>query len=242
MVIGEAARPDDWRLTALAALLEQTFPDPDSVLGLDRMRQFLAEKSGERVFKVLVAEDSLGRVVGGSVFSYVPRSNCGFSEYLVLEPPLRGRGLGREVFDRRREILDRLAQQHGYVRCRGLFIEVDNPERTPPELLAAERKSSLDAYERLRLFGHLGFRKVDVPYVQPPLGPGKQTVEYLDLLFGAWETGLGVLPVDWILQTLEPIWSAWAPAGAAGHLAQLRERIGSARLVSLDAIGGEAAE
>jgi GNAT superfamily N-acetyltransferase len=239
--LSAVARPDDPRLVALAALLERTFPDPDSVLGLDRIQQFLSQQ-GERIFNVLVAEGSDGRVQGGSVFSYVPRSNCGFSEYLVLEPEMRGRGVGRKLFDRRREILDGLAHQCGHVRCRGQFIEVDSPERTPPELLAAERESSLDAHERLRLFGHFGFLKVDVPYVQPPLGPGKQPVDYLDLLFAPWEIPMGVIPVEWIVQTLEPIWNAWTPEGAPGHLAHLRQRIGPARLVSLRPLTGEAAE
>jgi GNAT superfamily N-acetyltransferase len=239
--LSQVARPDDPRLAAFAALLERTFPDPDSVLGLDRIQQFLTEP-GARTFNVLVAEDGDSRVLGGSVFSYVARANCGFSEYLVLEPSLRGRGLGRQLFDGRRAILDGLARECGHVRCRGLFIEVDSPERTPPELLAAERESSLDAYERLRLFDHLGFSKVDVPYVQPPLGPGKQPVDYLDLLFAAWEPPMRVIPVDWILQTLEPIWTAWAPSSVEAHLARLRQRIGSARLVSLDPLSSEAAE
>ena len=229
-------RPDDARLAAFAALLMRTFSDPNSVLGLDRMQQFLAEDPAAtgRNFNVLVAEDS-GQLIGGSVFSYVPASNCGFSEYLVLDRAARGHGLGRKLFDQRSALLDRYANPHGHVRCRGLFIEVDSPERTPPEMLAAEQESSIDAVERLRIFGHLGFKRVDVAYVQPPLDADKQSVDYLDLLFvpSAWSLPMGVIPVEWILKTLEPIWTAWTPALAPQYLSEFHKRIGSARLVSL---------
>lgn len=220
-------------MAALSELLARTFADPNSVLGLDRMQEFLNQDpaSTGRVFNILVSEDASGRVIGGSVFSYVAASNCGFSEYLVLEPAARGQGLGRKLFDRRGAILDEHANRHGNIRCRGVFIEVDSPERTPPELLAAE---TMDATRRLRVFGHLGFKRVDVAYVQPPLGADKQAVDYLDLLFAPspWSLPMGVIPVDWILETVAPIWTAWTPL-ASQYLQEMRERIGSARLVSL---------
>jgi GNAT superfamily N-acetyltransferase len=204
---------------------------------MERMQEFLSSSaSGDRSFHVVVAEDpAQGRVVGGSIFSYVPRSNCGFSEYLVLEPSARGRGMGRALFDHRRDILNTCATRQHRLRCNGLFIEADNPVRTPPELLDAERESSIDVHQRLRIFGHLGFQRVEIDYVQPPLGAGKESVDYLDLLFAPMTVPPpGVVPVDWILDTLEPIWAAWAGAGTADvHLAQLREAIGAARLVGL---------
>jgi GNAT superfamily N-acetyltransferase len=207
---------------------------------LERIQQFLSDNSetSPRWFCVLVIEEG-DRVVGGSIFSYVPRTACGFSEYLVLEPESRGRGLGRKLFDRRKAILDARANGH----CRGLFIEVDSPERTPPEMLAADRETGLDEYERLRLFAHLGFQRVDVAYVQPPLGAGKQAVDYLDLLFASWQMPpWDVVPLEVVTQTIEPIWSAWAPAAAVGQLEQLRRSAGSARLLSLEPIGRSTTE
>jgi GNAT superfamily N-acetyltransferase len=239
-VLNEVTRPDDPRLVALSELLERTFSDPDSVLGLERIQQFLGEntESSPRWFCVLVLEER-DRVIGGSIFSYVPRSLCGFSEYLVVEPERRGQGLGRKLFDRRKAILDARAEGH----CRGLFIEVDSPERTPPEMLAAERETSIDVYQRLRLFAHLGFRRVDVGYVQPPLGAGKQAVEYLDLLFASWQIPpWGVVPLEVVTETVAPIWAAWTSDTSAGYLEKLRRSVGSARLLSLEPIGGSAAE
>ena len=223
--------PGDGDLRDLWALMNLTFPDPNSVLGLDRMQEFLTANRPEaaRRFCVLVATDPAraGAVVGGSIFSYVARSNCGFSEYIVVDRLSRGTGLGRLLFDARKVVLDSEARAHGFDGCRGLFIEVDNPERVPVDFAAIERETALDARERLRLFDHLGFRRVDVPYVQPPLAPDKQPIDYLDLLFAPWQTEatVPVIPTQCVLDTLVAIWSAWTPATAAEHLARLRQRI-----------------
>ena len=210
--------------------MERVFADPNTVLGLDRLSSFLSAdpRSAGRRFHVLVAIDSSDHVVGGSVFSYVPRSNCGFSEYILSDPAARGVGLGRQLFDRRKAILDADARELGQQRCRGLFIEADNPERTPEAFVAAERETALDARDRLGLFDHLGFLRVDVPYVQPPLAPGKQPIDYLDLLFAPWQPGAADqrrIPAAWIFDTVAPVWSAWSPATCGGHLASLRQNV-----------------
>ncbi|HEV7662779.1 MAG TPA: hypothetical protein VGQ62_04530, partial [Chloroflexota bacterium] len=181
--------PDDPRLAELSRLLESVFADPNTVLGLDRLQAFVRAdpSAARRRFSVLVAVDAArDTVIGGSVFSYVPKSNCGFSEYIVADSTRRGTGLGRRLFERRKALLDEQARAYGHPACGGLFIEADNPDRTPADLVDAERETALDPRERLRLFDHLGFRKVDVPYVQPPLGNGKQPIAYLDLLFASW--------------------------------------------------------
>jgi len=222
--------PDDPDLARLSALMDVTFADPNIVLGLDRMQEFLAANrpGAARRFCVLVANDPVrDGVLGGSVFSYVARSGCGFSEYIVVDRPARGMGLGRLLFDARKEVLDKEARRDGHGACYGLFIETDNPLRLPADLAAIERETAMEAWERLRLFDHLGFRRVDVAYVQPPLAPDKQPIDYLDLLFAPWrvDAPASAIPAQWVLDTLEPIWSAWAPTLAADHLARLRQRI-----------------
>src|SRR5207247_2130001 len=214
----EIVSPDDPDLKDLSALMDITFADPNTVLSLDRMQEFLAanQPGAPRRFCVLVASDPARDrpVVGGSVFSYVERSNCGFSEYLLADHAARGRGLGRQLFEGRKAMLDAEARRVGHAACNGVFIEVDDPERSPKAFVGAERETALDAWERRRLFDHLGFRHVPVPYVQPALGPGKRAIDYLDLLFATWQPeaiARGRIPNDWIFDTLEVIWSAWSP-------------------------------
>jgi len=225
--------------------MDVVFADPNTVLGRDRMQEFLAANrpGALRRFGILVATDPTwsDAVIGGAVFSYVVRSNCGFSEYIVVDRALRGRGIGRLLFDARRDVLDRAAQRHGHAACHGLFIEVDSPDRTPADLLAAERETALDASERLLMFDHLGFRRVAVPYVQPPLAADKHDIDYLDLLFAPWQAETRAteqIPTSWILDTLDAIWSAWAPESAAAHLDRLTKVIPADR-VALTALSAE---
>jgi GNAT superfamily N-acetyltransferase len=235
-LITEVADPADPRLAKLATLLNATFPDPNTVLGLDRIQEFLQANRADapRRFCVLVVQRN-SAVIGGTIFSYVARSRCGFSEYIVAEPAVRGRGLGRQLFNARKEVLDAEARRRHADQCRGLFIEVDNPDRTPSDFVEAERETSLDTRQRLQLFEHLGFRRVDAPYVQPPLAPGKQAIDYLDLLFAPWGgSDRWWIPSEWILDTVEAIWSAWAPGSVASHLARLRSALASPRVALLD--------
>jgi GNAT superfamily N-acetyltransferase len=222
--------PADPALRELATLLHATFPDPDTVLELDRMQAFLAEQPGQtgRQFCVVVAEEG-GVVLGGTVFSYVAASNCGFSEYLVVRTGRHGQGLGRRLVDARRALLADLAGQSGQPGCHGLFIEVDNPRRTPSDLQARERETAMDATARLQLFAHLGFLRVDIAYTQPPLGPGKLAVSYLDLLFAPWDERARdqrSVAADWIADMVCPIWTSWAPAHASRACAALRQKLG----------------
>jgi GNAT superfamily N-acetyltransferase len=230
----EVTDPADPDLAALARLLIDTFADPNIVLGLDRMQEFLTDNrpDGPRSFGVLVVidADQHDSVVGGCVFSHVARSNCGFSEYMVADRGLRGRGMGRRLFEARRLILDTEARRLGYPACRGVFIEVENPDRTPVNFAAAERETALEGWERLRIFDHMGFKRVDVPYVQPPLAEGKVPIDYLDLLFASWQPDTLAserIPATWVFDTVEAIWSAWTPSTAAAHLDTLKRRVRS---------------
>src|SRR5438105_4661912 len=140
--------------------MDAVFADPNTVLGLDRLQEFLAanQPDAARQFCVLVATDpdQADAVVAGCVFSHVVRSNCGFSEYLVAHSDARGQGLGRQLFEARKAALDAEARRHGHAACYGVFIEVDNPDRTPPILAAAERETALEGWQRVSLFEHLG--------------------------------------------------------------------------------------
>jgi GNAT superfamily N-acetyltransferase len=242
-VLKQIGNPDDQQLPEVHRLLAEILADPNTVLGLDRLREFLAANrpNAPRRFYVLVASDPSHRIVGATIFSYVVASNCGFSEYIVTSKDVRGSGIGRQLVDGRKVLLDTAAREHGLGKaCRGVFIEVDNPDRTPAELVAQERETALDAHERWRIFDHLGFRRLDLAYVQPPLGEGKVPVDYMDLMFLAWDEAArhaGRIPAAWILDTLQVIWSSWAPRAWATHHAILKTQLGAAEVASLPLFG-----
>ena len=232
----EVRDPNDPMVGRVAQLLLDVFGDPNTVLAEDRMREFLAHSGRERTFTILALLDADGQAsaAGACVFSYVPRSNCGFSEYLVVRRGERGRGLGRRLVDARTARLDAAAQAAGARACNGVFIEAENPERTPADVLRAERDTAGDPHERLRIFAHLGFSRVDLPYTQPSLGPGKTAVDYLDLLFAPCVAGLHEVPSAWVVETVGAIWRAWtADPSAAPHVSS--EHVPLVPLVSLQA-------
>ncbi len=231
VVVRRVHDSEDRRLAALSTLLQSTFADSNTVLELDRLQAFLAQPEGhrDRRFCVVVAEEG-GLVMGGTVFSYVPATNCGFSEYLVVLKQRRGEGIGRLLFDARRAALDELARSAGSLAATGVFIEADNPQRTPPDLQIRERETAMDAAARLRLFSRLGFLRVEMDYVQPPLGPGKLPVSYLDLLFCPWDERIrqtGQVPAESVSGTLCPVWESWAPDQARTTCETLRQRLGA---------------
>jgi GNAT superfamily N-acetyltransferase len=241
-VLKQIERPDDPQLAEVHTLLAETLADPNTVLGLDRMREFLAANrpDGPRKFYVLVAGDPDEKIVGATIFSYVVASNCGFSEYIVTARHARGTGMGRQLVDGRKALLDAAAREPGFESCRGVFIEVDNPDRTPSDLLARERQTAIDAHERWRIFVHLGFRRLVLAYVQPALGESKAAVEYMDLMFLAWDEAArdaGRIPAAWILDTLRVIWSSWAPRTWATHHALLQAQLGPADVALLPLSG-----
>lgn len=227
----------DPALAELSRLMSALFADPDVVLPLERLQAFLTERPGTagRTFRVLAAE-AAGALVGGTVFSYVPASNCGFSEYLVVRKDLHGRGIGRRLVDARRAHLDDQALQSGNAQCQGLFIEADNPGRTPAALQVRERETAMDSLVRLQLFAHLGFFRVDMAYVQPALARDQLPVTYLDLLCAPWDEQAlqdRRIPAEWVYATVGPIWDSWADARDEPHSSVLRTRLGEASLALL---------
>jgi len=211
--IEEITDPAHPALGGLAHLLRTTFADPNLVLSEAQVRAGAGRREADRTVHVLVALDG-DAVVGGVFFNYVPASHCGFSEYLVVDRAYRRAGIGRALVEARRATLDRQARAHGAPGARGVFIEVESPERTPAEFLERERQTALDAWDRLRVFHRLGFLRVDITYRQPPLGPDKDPVDYLDLLFCPWDETVRrqrLLPPRWIIDTVRPVWRSMSP-------------------------------
>lgn len=228
-LIREVTDPFDTDVERFADLLKATFADQNICLGADRMQEFLAASPGpERSFHLLVVRDG-DEVLGGTLFSSIARTAAGFSEYMVLSPSIRGKGVSRLLFEGRRAVLDRAAQARGMPAATGIFIEVESPLRTPEAFVEHERITAIDIVERRRYFKHLGFYQVDIPYQQPPLGAGQAPVDYLDLLFQPWDPGLKagqLLSPDFIVQSLRPIFCSWSPQTCEETLQRLQAFMG----------------
>lgn len=133
------------------------------------------------------------RVVGGVVFEYYPASRCGLVTFVFVDARTRKRGLARSLMERAEARL--LERSAGTIRV--IFAEAEDPERVK----ALGIRTAIDPAIRLAILDRLGARRVRVPYIQPPLGPGKQPARHLYLLV-LWPRDLEALPSDLLAEFL----------------------------------------
>ena len=160
------------------------FIDPDEQEDLESFHQYLLnnnsgnQNNNYRV--VLLLESNL--VIGCAIFDYLPLSNCGIIEYIVIKDSYRRRGFGKLLLEKIECFLDSCATERGQSNVEWIFAEVNNPWVTD------RSKESSDPTARLLYWRQMGFSHLDFPYCQPALIEGKQPV--LNLLF----IGNGVQP------------------------------------------------
>lgn len=119
-----------------------------------------------------------GDIVGGIAYELYPRSHCGLVTYLVVAPGARRGGLGKRLLD---DALAALAADG----ARTVFGEVADAAR-------------LDRFQRW------GARLVDVPYIQPALGPGLARDAELTLIaFDDRDALPGALVADFVRELYE---------------------------------------
>src|SRR5437867_7815527 len=184
LVIREVANPQDARVAGFGKMQEAAYFAPETLIPARYIPQLLTDRA--RNFLVVAELD--GRVVAGTLFHFLADAGSGFSSFLGVDRSLRGQGVARRLHQRRFSILDRAAGG----RVAGVFIDVVNPTRMPPEELEREHSAGSDSFDRRRAFAHLGFGQVDIRYEQPFGGPNGGPVTILDLLFCPHEAAADV--------------------------------------------------
>ena len=154
-----------------------SFPDPAIREELGTWLALLAEVPAPprpRLHVIVAVERGDGRILGGFVCEYYPRSGAALGTYLVVAADARRRGIARQLLAHGQRVL---AADAGRPAGTGpvLFAETEDPRRAGHE--PAETGAG-----RLAALARLGFLRCELPYVQPPLGPGKPPVDWLVLL------------------------------------------------------------
>jgi predicted N-acetyltransferase YhbS len=131
---------------------------PDELDGAATLAGGLREGADPRVLAT-VALGPGGEVIGGVVGEVYEPEGVLLLAYLAVRPALRGRGIGAALV--------RHAAARWFARrsVRLALAEVHDPRRWPA-------RAGEEPVARLRLFARLGARVLDVPFVQPGLGPG----------------------------------------------------------------------
>lgn len=113
-------------------------------------------------------------VLGGLVFEFYRRSQCGLLTYLVTDPTFRRQGLARTLVTAATTIL--LSDAFNQARpLKAILAETENPR------LVAD-SSVMNTRHRLTALAKLGAFLVDTPYVQPALEGGSGPCTHLLLV------------------------------------------------------------
>lgn len=146
------------------------FPDDDEREDFNIIRERINEKTFRDDPKTfLVLENSSGLIA-----EYYPSCGSILLTYIVVSENSRGKGIARKLMQQGvlHEIAKIIFRETGEA-IRAVFFESNNPLKTSHD--------SFDPTTRLSIFKRMGAKLIDIPYVQPSLGAGKDRVDNLFL-------------------------------------------------------------
>lgn len=157
----------------LHTLLGQVFP-PEEVLEFELWKEPLEDPS-IRVFVAVHEEE----VVGATEYRYYPGWSIAMTDFTIIGKP--GLSIGRFLAQERQKDLLRLAEEHGEV-LKGGFAEIYNPYMMK-EGFDFGGVMPMNPFVRREVLSHLGYKRIDFPYVHPSWKNDGEAVEGLDFCF-----------------------------------------------------------
>ena len=203
---------NDPAIAQFGRLQESTYFDPEMLIPAAIIGQMLESNNAQRQNFLLVLEEA-DEVVAGTLFHYLA-TDVGFSSYMAVAKTHRRQGLARQLHQARLALLLETSRT-----LHGLFIDVVNPARLTPAELELEQRLGSDPWTRLQAFARLGFRRVDVAYVQPVGGADGGAVTNMDLLFCPLELK-DLIATKLVADTMQAYWKPWLGAAVAKKEAQ----------------------
>lgn len=153
-------------------LMQNVFP-PEEVLEFDLWKEPL-EDPGIRVF--VAVHD--GKVVGATEYRYYEDFNVAMTDFTIIGAA--GLGIGPFLARKRLEDLQSWAANKGN-QLSGMFAEIYDPYRVEHYEFGGIKP--MDPYVRREVLSHLGYQRLDFPYVHPSWNNDGEAVEGLDLRF-----------------------------------------------------------
>ncbi len=201
-------------------LLKEVFP-PEEVLEFDLWKEPL-EDPGIRVF-VAVHEDE---VVGTTEYRYYPNWNIAMTDFTIIGRS--GLGLGRFLAQNRAKDLDRLAKENGK-ELFGMFAEIYDPYER--EDFAFGGVMAMNPYVRREVLSHLGYQRLDFPYVHPSWKNDGEAVKGLDFCFMPMDESVKGIPASLVVDFLTDYYSVLS--NKPQQWIQMIEEIGSKETIGL---------
>ncbi|TWI58105.1 GNAT family N-acetyltransferase [Halalkalibacter nanhaiisediminis] len=172
-------------------LMQKVFP-PEEVLEFELWREPLEDPS-IRVFVAILN----GKVVGATEYRYYEDFNVAMTDFTIIGEA--GLGIGPFLADKRAEDLHALASANGKSLF-GMFAEIYDPYKVEQYEFGGVKP--MDPYVRREVLAHLGYKRLDFPYVHPSWNNDGEAVSGLDLCFLPMEKGTSELPAELIVKFL----------------------------------------
>lgn len=182
---------DDPLFKKMYDLLKNVFP-PEEVLEYELWKEPLEDPS-IRVF-VAVYE---GEVVGTTEYRYYEDLNVGMTDFTIIGR--EGLGIGRFLVTKREEDLKALAAANGKVML-GMFAEIYDPYRALDHEFGGIKQ--MDPFVRREVLSHLGYKRLNFPYVHPSWQLNGVAVSGLDLCFWPTDENMKKLSAELIVTFL----------------------------------------
>ena len=164
-------------------LMQQVFP-PEEVLDYPLWEEPLKDPS-IRVF-VAVSDD---QVVGATEYRYYADWNVAMTDFTIIGQD--GLGIGPFLANERKRDLHRLAEAEGKELI-GMFAEIYNPYLSNEHDFGGIK--SMNPYVRREVLSHLGYKRIDFPYVHPSWQGDGEAVSGLDLCFMPSDDSILTIP------------------------------------------------
>lgn len=154
------------------SLMQKVFP-PEEVLEFGAWEEPLQDQT----LRVCVAVED-GRVVGATEYRYLADLQVAMTDFTIIGQT--GGGIGRFLWLHREADLKQMAAASGRPSL-GMFAEVYDPGRV--EELSFGGVPAMHPVVRREVLSHMGYRRLDFPYVHPSWQQDGAAVTNLDLCF-----------------------------------------------------------
>lgn len=172
-------------------LMREVFP-PEEVLQFELWREPLEDPEIE----VYVAIHE-GEVVGATEYRYYEDFNVAMTDFTIIGRA--GLGIGKFLAEKRREHLHALAASSGQ-QLYGMFAEIYDPYRVEHYEFGGVKP--MDPFVRREVLSHLGYLRLDFPYVHPSWNNDGEAVTGLDLCFLPMNANQAALPAELVVRFL----------------------------------------
>lgn len=166
------------------------------------------EDPGIRVF---VAVHN-GKVIGATEYRYYEDFNVAMTDFTIIGQA--GLGIGPFLANKRLEDLIYLASINGN-RLYGMFAEIYDPYRVEHYEFGGVKP--MNPYVRREVLSHLGYKRLDFPYLHPSWNNDGEAVTGLDLCFLPMEARVNEVQTELIVKFLRRYYSVLSNKPESWH-------------------------